>query len=187
MIIKDFLKAIAFGIVIIALAVGIAGTVGFGWEYGKDKFNEDLGSATQQKVVITGTSKALPTYLATTTDPITKDIRIGEDADIFCQNMALTPSSTDSVLEWVYLFSDNGTDWYFERDQQLVSSGVVTHGAGTTTHKWTPAVTDQLSRQDCTSVYGSRLNTKWIRIEYSRSANLSGGTLYSEGFFKADY
>ena len=185
--IKEFLVVIGWAFIIIALAIAI----GVGFEYGKSKFQEykedNLSSATQQKVVITGTSKALPTYLATTTDTITKDIRIGEDADIFCQNMVFTASSSDAVLEWVYLFSDNGTDWYFEGDQQLVSSGVVTHGAGTTTHKWTPAVTDQLSRQDCTRIYGTRLNTKWIRVEYSRSANLSGGTLYSEGMFKASY
>ena len=196
--IKEFLVIIGWVFIIIALAVAI----GVAFEYGKDKYVEkDLGqSVNTDPIVLTasstlttasaeydGTSEAKPALLGTSTvasmqDPITKTIEIGNDVDEFCQNIYFQASTTDAVLEWTYSFSDDGTNWYMQDDNQLVSSGVVTHGAGTTTHKWTPAVTDALARQDCVNV-----NAKHIKIEYTRTANLSGGKLFSEGWTRTDY
>jgi len=176
--IKDFLYVFVVIGIILLLAVATA----YIWKVVMSSdFN--AGSATQSKVVITGTSEAAPTYLATTTDPITKEIQIGEDSDMFCQNIYFNASNTDAVLNWQYYFSDDGTNWYGEWDNPAVSSGAYTHGAATTTHSWTPATTDERARQDCIT----DLNTKFIKVKFYRSSNLSGGTLFSEGFFKASY
>ena len=134
-----------------------------------------------------GTSEAKPAVLGTSTtafmaDPITKTLQIGNDADEFCQNIYFDSSTTDAVLNWKYYFSDDGTNFYFEEDNPSVSSGAFTHGAATTTHSWTPAVTGAHYRQDCVDV-----NAKYIKIEYTRTANLSGGKLFSEGWTRTNY
>lgn len=134
-----------------------------------------------------GLDEATPMILGTSSvrsmqDPITKSIHIGNDVDEFCQYIYFQASTTDAVLEWTYSFSNDGINWYMQDDNQLVSSGVVTHGTGTTTHKWTPGVTDALGREDCVDA-----NANYIQIEYSRSANLSGGKIFTQGWTRTDY
>ncbi len=139
-----------------------------------------------------GTSESKPAILGTSTvefqiDPIIKDIQIGDGVDMFCMNIFFAPSTTDAVLNWKYSFSNDGTNFYFEDDDPVVSSGAYTHGAGTTTHSWTIGSTDERSRQDCVPHDGTRLNSKYIRVEFTRSADLSGGKIFAEGWTKTKY
>ena len=179
------LQLLVVGLVIIGLAFGMVSS--YRQLLPVEEVDDSLGSATQGAVIITGTSTSSPTYLATSTLPVTKDIRIGEDADYFCQTMYLDSSSTDSVLLWRYYFSNDGIEWYGEQDNPVVSSGTYTHGAATTTHSWTPAIAGVRLKQDCIPNMGERLNTKYLRIEYDKSGSQDVGSMFSEGFFKASY
>lgn len=118
---------------------------------------------------------------STTTPTSTKDVAIGNSADIADLNLCVIASSTSSVVNWYYEFSNDGTNWYGQ-DASSITSNVVTHESATTTHSWTVPST----ALTCKNVQIENLNSNWIRFVFYRISSVAGATnfyLNAEGAF----
>lgn len=198
------MKKFLFYLLIIA-AIGIgtalwvrAGAVNLQCEEVEEEFK---GMTVQTNIPITSSSTVLnwtgdskddPAILGTSTtaymeDPISKEFRIGEDADGFCMNIDWTASTTDAVLYGKFYASDNGTDWYaIDKANNTVTTTNSLLDYSTTTVTVFPAgTTDQRSKHTCIPQL-QNLNTKWLRTDFVRGTNLSGGKLHIQGFIKSD-
>lgn len=147
---------------------------------------------TSAKQEYDGTSESKPLLLGTSTtwrmeDPISETWNISEDFSQFCMNIAWTPSTTDAVLNWKFYASQDGDNWYAV-DYKNIPFGTTTNDMLLTVASSTegfPALGagSMKMRHYCPPVL-SNLNAKWLKVEFSRTANLSGGKLFAEGWFK---
>lgn len=139
-----------------------------------------------------GDSKSDPAILGTSTtaymsDPITKSFRVGEDADSFCMDIDWTASTTDAVLYGKFYASNNGTDWYAidKANNTVTTTNSILDYSTTTVTIFPAGTTDTRSKHICLPQL-QNLNTKWLRTDFSRGTNKSGGKLYAQGFIKSD-
>jgi hypothetical protein len=106
-------------------------------------------------------TETVPIYVATTTATTTSaTFYVGPEIDQMDLNMELKASSTTSKVQWQYEFSYNGTNWFGE-DTKSVSGSTVTHQAATTTHEWTPGMTEKISR----NIGIKDLATRYFRLK----------------------
>ena len=95
--IKDFIKTVSLIVVIIALAVAIAGAIGFGWEYGKDK---KLGYSEAKIVSVIGTAAAPYRFSADAAasrfSTTTATIYVGNDVNVLDFNINVIEATTTS-------------------------------------------------------------------------------------------
>jgi len=69
-------------------------------------------------------------------------------ADLIDLYIDMEASTTASVLQWTYYFTDDkeeasATTWYAEDGKSVASAIATTHGASKMVHSWTPATTTQ--------------------------------------------
>jgi len=140
-----------------------------------------------------GSSEAKPAILGTSTtawmeDPISRTIQIGDDADQFCMNIWWSPSTTDAVLKATFFASQDGTNWYAVDGANGAATTSEAFNSATSTYTIFGVISaDGLRmKHTCPSVLAN-LNAKYLKVEFSREDNLSGGKLFVEGWTKTDY
>ena len=69
-----------------------------------------------------------------------------DNAESIDLNLMSVASSTATVLNWTYEFSDDNIDWFYQDGFQIVSTSAVTHGAGPILHSWTPNTTSEINK-----------------------------------------
>lgn len=104
----------------------------------------------------------------------TTTLRPGNSVDSANLNICATASTTATIVSWRYGFSDDGTN-FFGEDTNAVSGSVITHEAATTTHEWTPGITERA----CKDVFVDNLNTDFFRVEFSNNDDVDY-ILYAE-------
>lgn len=123
------------------------------------------------------TATTTETYLTTSTASSTLTMSISNSKHIEL-NMYVTASSSASVLNWSYYFSnDDGAtkSWYGEDGYTAISDVGVTHGADVVMHSWTPGTTTFKGK----NITITPVAAKYMKIEFDPSgANLG---LYVEG------
>ena len=183
---------------IVILLVACAGFIKF-------NIQPNIGSSiTPDPVVMTatssdihgwlGTSESVPAILGTSTthrmtDPIQKDFNLGGDLiDQFCMNIYWSPSTTDAVLNMQYFTSQDGTNWYavenFNSSDATTTADFQLESA-TSTDSWLIGSVNPRYRHYCPNQLRN-LDTNYLRVEFSRSANLSGGKIFAEGWWTID-
>ena len=140
-----------------------------------------------------GTSEAKPAILGTSTtafmtDSISRTIQIGDDADQFCMNVWWSPSTTDAVLKATFFASQDGTNFYAVDGANGAATTTDAFNNATSTYTIFGAINASGLRMKhtCPSVL-AKLNAKYLKVEFSRGTNLSGGKLFVEGWTKTDY
>jgi hypothetical protein len=112
---------------------------------------------------IFGTASTSPDYLATSTDPLTYEIGLGDSVNNISLLSNINASSTDSEFNYVFYTSYDGIDWY---DMEQATS---------TTASSTKFIDI------------GAINNKYLKIELSRTENHSGGAVYTEAIIKSSY
>jgi hypothetical protein len=76
--------------------------------------------------------------------------------DLVDINIQFTPSTTESVLNWYYEFSNDGIDWFGEDLAQVDSATSVSHASTTVTHTWKPNQTGTYRKNITLEPIGNR-------------------------------
>lgn len=132
----------------------------------KDVIN--LGSMTGETSNFVGSSAAnyfIATSTATTTS---NSIYLGYETRQLDLTLHVKASSTTSQLRWQYEFSNDGTNWFGE-DTKSTSDNIVTHQPATTTHYWTPGITEPAKK----NIGVVDVATRFLRIKFFRGNNSS--------------
>ena len=137
--------------------------------------NITFGSSMSTIHRLNSVASSTPTYLATSTEPTTMIFSIGS-AEQLDLNIQFQASSTATRLDWNYEFSNDRIDWFGEDSKTITSDTVTTHGAATTTHRWTPGLTT-IARKNLSI---DNINGEWIKISFRRGVTYENGTLWAE-------
>ena len=148
-----------------------------------------LGGGFDQNIILVGSKSSTDVItvvnVSTSTPTSTKTVIIGNEIDQVDLQICVTASSTTSIVKWQLEYSDDETN-FFGEDSNTVSGVVVTHGASTTTHQWTPATTEPI----CKTAVIANTNSKVHKFTFFRGANSSIDSnnfdLYAEAIFKAN-
>ena len=110
-----------------------------------------------------GLSTTTPEYLTTGGSAATTDVIDLRGIDHVDMNIQLTGSSTDSVLNWKYEFSDDNIDWFGEDLAQTSSATSISHSSTTLNHTWEPDTTSEVRKNIGIEPVASR----YMRVVFS--------------------
>jgi hypothetical protein len=113
--------------------------------------------------------------VATSTDPLSAEITLPAYADHYDLDLCVVASSTATVVNWKYGFSEDGTN-FFGEDNSSTTAQVVSHSNSTTTHSWLVGTTNPVCKR--VQVTGESVNN--LRIDFSRGVSFSNYMIYSE-------
>lgn len=141
----------------------------------------------------TGDSKDDPAILGTSTtafmaDPISRDFEVS-GIDSVCIYTKWIPSTTDAILNAKYYSSYDGSDWYaIDTINNSATTTPLFYNSSTSTISFFPTrgSTDERSKYVCPPQLQD-LNINYLRVEYSRGTNLSGGKIFSKAVKKGKY
>lgn len=143
---------------------------------------ETLGAISLYTTKTTSTASTSPTYMtpgtATTTITISQDK--GGFPSVF---IALTASTSPSILNWDYQFSNNGVDWYGEDlfadiDSTVSLVGTEYHASTTPVHFWQPGSTTASTTRKVLNI--PEVMANFARVTFSVPVGSVNSSLYVE-------